>query len=120
MSHIVTCKALVKDQAAIAAACRRLGLEQPVHGTAKLFSGDVTGLLLQLPGWQYPAVIDTTSGELRYDNFEGNWGDEAALHRFLQAYAVEKTKIEARRKGYTVSEQTLSCGAIKLQIVEGG
>ena len=37
MSHIVSVKTEVRDPVAIAAACRRLGLPEPVHGTAKLF-----------------------------------------------------------------------------------
>jgi hypothetical protein len=61
MSHIVTVQTKVHDPAAVASACQRLGLAQPIRGTAELFSGEATGLLLQLPGWQYPAVIDTSS-----------------------------------------------------------
>src|SRR5262249_1948826 len=83
------------DPAAIAAACQRLELPQPVQGTAQLYSGEATGLLVQLPGWEYPAVIDPGSGVVRYDNYEGAWGEQAHLDRFLQAYAVEKAKLEA-------------------------
>jgi len=61
------------DPVAVAAACRRLGLAEPVHGTANLFSGEVTGLIVQLPEWQYPAVVDTLAGAVHYDNFEGAW-----------------------------------------------
>jgi hypothetical protein len=43
----------------------------------------------------------------------------AQLERFLQRYAVEKCRLEARRKGYAVSEQALLDGSIKLQIREG-
>ncbi len=43
MSHIVTIKTEVRDPAAVAAACRRLGLPEPVHGTAKPFGGGATG-----------------------------------------------------------------------------
>ena len=91
MSHIVSISSKVRDPAAVAAACQRLGLSAPVHGTARLYSGEATGLLVQLPGWQYPVVIDTATGELRYDNFSGAWGEQARLARFLQLYAVEKT-----------------------------
>lgn len=75
-------------------------------------------MILQLPGWQYPLVIDTTTGEVRYDNFGGHWGDEAYLHRFLQAYAIEKVRLESRKKGLTVTEQQLQDGSVKLQIQE--
>ena len=37
LSHIVTIKTEVRDPAAVAAACRRLALPEPVQGTAKLF-----------------------------------------------------------------------------------
>ena len=59
MSHIVTIETEVRDPAAVAAACRRLGLPEPAHGTARLFAGEATGLLVRLPGWLYPAVVDT-------------------------------------------------------------
>jgi hypothetical protein len=119
MSHVVTITTKVQDPAAIAAACRRLGLPAPVEGTAHLYSGEAAGLLVQLPGWQYPAVIDPLTGQIHYDNFEGAWGDQAHLDRFLQAYAVERAKLEARTHGYTVSEQALQDGSIKVQITQG-
>jgi hypothetical protein len=119
MSHIVSIQTKVHDPTAIAAACQRMSLSAPSQGTATLFSGEVTGLLVQLPGWQYPAVIDTQSGTVQFDNFEGHWGDQAHLDKFLQMYAVEKAKLEARKKGFTVSEQSLNDGSIKLQIIEG-
>jgi hypothetical protein len=119
MSHIVTLETRVHDPATLAAACQRLGLAAPQHGTARLYSGEATGLIVQLPGWQYPIVIDTRSGTIRFDHFEGRWGNPKELDRFLQAYAVEKCRIEARKKGLQVSEQGLQDGSIKLQILEG-
>jgi uncharacterized protein YfaS (alpha-2-macroglobulin family) len=47
------------------------------------------------------------------------WGEQQELDHFLQAYAVEKAKLEARKKGYAVNEQTLQDGAIKVQIIDG-
>src|SRR5262245_55984478 len=117
MSHIVVIQTKVRDPQAVAAACQRLKLPAPTHGTAKLFSGEATGLLVQLPGWQYPAVVDTNTGAVKFDNFGGEWGDQAQLNHFLQAYAVEKCRIEARKKGHRVSEQQLQDGSIRLQIV---
>ena len=119
MSHLVTIQTKLHDPASIRAACQRLNLAAPVQGTAQLFSGEATGLIVQLPGWEYPAVIDTLTGVVQYDNYGGAWGEQAQLDRFLQLYAVERAKLEARKKGYTVSEQTLGDGSIKLQIIEG-
>ena len=121
MSHIVTVKTEVRDAAAVRAACQRLGLAEPIQGTVKLFSGEATGLAVQLPDWTYPVVCDTATGQLKFDNFKGRWGDQKELDTFMQAYAVEKAKLESRRRGHSTTEQTLPDGSIKLTIqVAGG
>lgn len=119
MSHIVSIQTKVRDPAAITAACQRLGLAAPQQGTARLYSGEATGLMVQFPGWRYPAVIDTTNGTVQFDTYQGRWGDQQDLNHFLQMYAVERAKIEARKKGYQFSEQPLQDGSIRLQIQEG-
>ena|SRR6516162_2968571 len=118
MSHLVQIKTRVHDRAALVAACRRLGLAEPIEGTAQFFSGQATGLLLNFPGWQYPAVIDTAEGTIKYDNFQGRWGDPIQVEKFLQMYAVEKAKLEAKKKGYCVTEQARQDGSIVVQIQE--
>jgi hypothetical protein len=120
LSHIVTIKTEIRDDAAAAAACRRLALPEPAQGTAELYSGQAEGLLVRLPDWLYPVVIDTASGTVRYDNYGGCWGDEQQLHRLLQAYAVERARSEARRKNYATTEQSLADGSIMVEIDVGG
>ena len=120
MSHIVTIKTQLRDPAALAAACRRLGHAEPVQGTAQLYSESATGWIVQLPDWLYPVVIQPESGEAHYDNYNGAWGEPAELNKLLQAYAVEKAKIEARRAGNSVAEQALPNGSIRLTVQIGG
>ena len=120
MSHILTIKTEVRDQAAVSAACRRLQLPPPILGTTQLFSGEAAGLIVRLTDWTYPVVLDTTTGQVHYDNYNGAWGDQTQLDRFLQIYAVEKARIEARKKGHQVTEQALADGSIKLTIRVGG
>lgn len=121
MSHIVHIQTQVRDPVAVQAACRRLQLPPPIQQTVRLFGGEVTGLAVQLPEWRYPVVCDTTSGQIQFDNYGGHWGDQAKLDKFLQAYAAEKSKIEARKRGHSVTEQTLADGSIKLTIhLSGG
>jgi hypothetical protein len=43
VSHVVTITTEVRDPAAVAAACRRLGLPGPQRDTVMLFGGDVLG-----------------------------------------------------------------------------
>lgn len=120
MSHIVQIQSEVRDAAAVSVACERLGLPQPVEGTHSLFGGQETGLGVRLPGWQYPVVCNTATGQLRFDNYNGRWGNQARLDEFLQRYSVEKARIEARKRGHAVTEQALQDGSIKLTIQVGG
>ena len=120
MSHIVQIQTEVRDPVAIGAAATRLRLPQPTQGTFKLFTTQATGWGVQLPRWRFPAVCDTASGEVKYDNYQGQWGDRAELDRFLQLYAVERAKLEARKAGHCVTEQSLADGSIKLTVQVGG
>jgi Protein of unknown function (DUF1257) len=120
VSHIVTIATEVRDPDAVAAACRRLGLPEPVQGTVTLFQGRAAGLIVRLPDWIYPVVCDTATGSVRYDNYNGSWGRQEHLDRLLQAYAVERALIEARRRGHHVVEQALADGSIRLTIQVGG
>jgi hypothetical protein len=120
LSHIVEIKTEVKDANAVFDACRRLQLPCPVQGTHRLFSGEVEGMGVQFPGWRYAAVCQLASGEIRYDNYQGRWGDQQHLDRFLQAYAIEKAKRECRRAGHTCTEQQLADGSVKLSVTVGG
>lgn len=120
MSHVVTIETEVRDVQALQAACRRLKLQAPVQGTHRLFGGEVAGVGVQLPNWKYLVVCQLDSGELAYDNYGGRWGMQAELDQFLQAYAAEKAKLEARRNGHAVTEQLLANGSIKLTIQVGG
>ena len=121
MSHIVSIKTEVRDIAAIRAACRRLNIDQPEEGTFKLFSGEATGVAVRLPDWTYPVVCDVGSGELNFDNYAGRWGEQKELDCFLQAYAVDKARLESHKRRHTLTERKLADGSIKLTIqVNGG
>jgi len=116
MSHVVSIKTQVRDSVAVASACSRLNLPAPVHRKIRLFTAEETGLAVELPGWRYPVVCQTETGELKFDNFGGRWGERMQLDRFLQAYAVEMVKLQARRQGQTAIEQPLADGSIRVQI----
>ena len=120
MSHIVLIRTQVRDPVAITAACSRLQLPAPVQRTVRLFSAEATGLAVELPGWRYPIVCQTDTGEVKYDDFGGRWGDRRQLDKFLQAYAVERVKLEARRQGQTAIEQPLADGSIRIHIAVTG
>jgi hypothetical protein len=116
MSHIVEIKTEIRDEQAVRAACVRLKLAAPERKTVRLFSATETGLCVELPGWRYPVVCNVLTGELRFDNYNGHWGPQAELNKFLQAYAVEKAKIEARKKGHLAYETAQEDGSIKVTV----
>ena len=120
MSHIVEIKTEIRDEAAVKAACVRLQIPTPEHKTVRLFNATATGLCVQLPNWSYPVVANLSTGQLQYDNYQGHWGEQKYLNSFLQGYAVEKAKIEARKKGHMCSETRLEDGSIKVTIRVGG
>jgi hypothetical protein len=120
VSHIVTIATEVRDPDAVVAACRRLGLPEPVHGTARLFEGQASGLLVTLPDWLYPVVCETATGVVRFDNYNGAWGKQEHLDQLLQVYAVERARIEALKRGHQVVETSLADGSIEVTIRVGG
>ncbi len=120
MSHIVEIRTEIRDEQAVRAACTRLQLTAPEHKTVRLFNATATGLCVQLPGWSYPLVCNLQTGQVQYDNYGGHWGEQRHLNSFLQAYAVEKAKIEARKKGHSFSETQLQDGSIKVTVRVGG
>ena len=120
MSHIVEIKTEVRDEQAVRAACVRLQLAPPEQKAARLFSTTARGLCVQLPGWNYPVVCNLQTGQVQYDNYGGHWGEQKHLNSFLQAYAVEKAKIEARKKGHSCSETRLEDGSIRVTVKVGG
>jgi hypothetical protein len=120
LSHIVQITTEIRDEQAVRAACVRLQLAAPEHKTVRLFNATATGLCVQLPAWNYAVICNLQTGQLQYDNYQGHWGEQKHLHSFLQAYAVEKARIEARKKGHRVSECKLEDGSIKVTVHVGG
>jgi hypothetical protein len=120
LSHIVQIETQVKDEQAVRAACTRLQLAAPENKTVRLFNTTAAGLCVQLPGWQYPVVANLQTGQVQFDNYGGHWGEQKHLNSFLQAYAVEKARIEARKRGHSVSETRLEDGSIRVTVRVGG
>ncbi len=116
MSHVVQIKTEIRDINAVRQACIRLQLEAPVQGTFELYNSTELGYGVNLRDWKYPVVCKLETGAIRYDNYNGRWGDPQRLDEFQQRYAVEKSKLEARRQGLTASEQALEDGSIKVTI----
>lgn len=141
MSHVVTIKCELRDLTAIEAACKRLGWTfKRGQNTFKWYGtwvGDYSGQdaayiaadikpedygkcdhAIGVPGASYEIGLIAREGKFLpvFDNWSsgGLKGLTAAngLNGFIQAYSVEKSKNELRRKGYSPVEQTRADGSI--------
>ena len=122
MSHISKIELEVNDLGSLGQACRRLGLELIKGQKTFKWYGAEAGKCdhaIKVPGANYEIGVIKTGNvfELQCDYFDAGIGKAIGQNGGLlkQAYAVERTKAEARRKGYTVIEKATPQG-IRLQV----
>ena len=122
MSHVVTVKLEIKDVEALRAACNRIDGAELVNNGDLMDLGMYTrgsekqGIGLQLEGWNNHVMIVPETGEVRYDNYNGRWGAQEKLDELVQAYSVEKVKLEAMMHGHVVTEEYQENGDIKWKV----
>ena len=116
MSHISKIELEVKDLGVLAQACTRLGLSLLKGQKTFRWYGQEAPCdhCIRVPGASYEIGILTKGGsyELTCDFYDKNLekvlGQKGRLLK--QAYAAEKTRIEARKKGYSVIERQTETG----------
>ena len=121
MSHISKIELEVKDIAVLKMACKNLGLEfVQDQKTFKWYGRESScSHTIKVPEATYEIGVVRKDGryELNCDfydrNIENAIGPQGGLLK--QAYAVAKTRTEARRKGYLVTERKTDTG-IRLQV----
>lgn len=146
MSHVVSIKTELKDIAAVKAACAELGLTfRENQKTIRWFGKWVNDYdaedaayklgittdqygkcdhAIEVPGCNYDIGLihnPATNGYKLYFDFYGEGrkiqhalGDNG--QKLLQYYAVHKTTIEARRKGWIVQRKTATNGTVQLTV----
>jgi len=121
MSHISKIELEIKDPGILGQACARLGLELLRAQKHFRWYGEDAPCdhAIRVPGASYEIGVIKNKGlyELNCDfydrNIEKMIGQKGGLLK--QAYAVEKAKIEARKKGYSVLERKTDNG-IRLHV----
>lgn len=122
MSHWTTIKTQIRDAGALTAAARELGLTIIPNALARGWAGATkeSAYVIKLPGEFDIAVNRAADGTfaLDADFYDGSVAKIAGegFKRLIQLYGVHKATIEARRKGLSVTRQTMSNGSIKLAI----
>jgi len=122
MSHISKIELEVKDLATLRQACNRLGLKI-IEGksTFKWYGQEDCRCdhAIQVPGTTYEIGVIRTCNlyELQCDYYDPAIGKAIGTSGGLlrQAYAVERTKTEARRKGHNIIEERTDSG-IRLHV----
>lgn len=80
MSHTCTIEVKLNDVDLLRKACEKLRYEfDKKKQSVKFFSSQEEGMRVDIPGWKYPVVIDE-KGHVRYDNYNGEWGDIEKLN----------------------------------------
>ena len=117
MSHISKIELEVKDLATLKQACTRLGLKMHEGKQTFKWYGQEEGRCdhaIQVPGASYEIGVVKAGDafELQCDYWDSAIGKAIGQNGGLlkKAYAVERTKTEARRKGYTVIEKQTDSG----------
>jgi hypothetical protein len=121
MSHISTIELHVNDLSILGSACARLGLELIRSKKSFKWYGKEAPCdhAIMVPQAEYEIGVIDQNGlyELNCDFYDRNLEQVIGKNGGLlkQAYAVEKTMIEARRKGYSVLERKTENG-IRLHV----
>lgn len=115
MSHTMDIQMELHDRRALEAACRRLRIKME-YGKHRLHATTEDGIGVFLDGWRYPIVIKD-AGIVRYDNYNGHWGNMQKLHELEAYYGLEKAKLEAQVKGYDYLETVTADNMPRLEIL---
>lgn len=106
MSHTVTTKVEYKNLQNLESAVLAMGGQVIGEASHNLFQhSNVQGWGFRLPGWQYPLVL-TKEGELKYDDYNGRWGNPKDLEGLKGRYIMNQHKQTAADYGWVCEEQT--------------
>jgi hypothetical protein len=116
MSHVTTVDIDFKDQEAFIAAAEELGYRVEKNASVQLYQREANYencVKVTIPGWAYPVAM--SGGRLYYDNYNGDWGDTADVHKLQQRYARNVAIKTAKARGFRVQEKTVN-GKVKLTL----
>jgi len=125
MSHFTTIETQIRDMEALKAACAELGLTLAQNCQARGYGGKTHQgeYVIVLKGPYDIAVNRQANGtfQLTTDWYQDHVEKQVGKNfsSLIQLYGVHKTSLEARRKGYMVTRQSLKNGSIKVMITGG-
>jgi hypothetical protein len=121
MSHTTRRKSALKNADLIKAAVEQMpGAKFLGQQTVKQFGSAINGVAVQLPGFKYPIAINTQTGEISSDTFNGHWGKPELIDKLAQNYGIEVAKAEAEQLRGKFDMVTLDDGSVECTITLGG
>ncbi len=125
MSHTTAVTTDFKNKPALAKACERIGAKiDTAVKSVRLYQGQTPcDTSVQLKGWDYPLAVNTTTGKVQFDNYNGAWGNIKEFQNLRQEYSVavveqEQSVQEMLNQGWSLERQPLPNGDIKLMLNE--
>ena len=108
-SHTMKVAVEFRNLLALEKAATKIGAVSLGVGNHELYEDTAHGHGIRLDKWAYPLVVDIDStgkitGELSFDNYNGQWGDIAQLDRLKGAYAVELARQTAQDEGWITED----------------
>lgn len=128
MSHVQTIEIEITDLNTVKSVCKRLGLEwKQDQKTFRWYVGqNPCDHAISVPGASYEIGVLKNVGMKGY-TLQVDYYDKKVTEKigqlgglFKQAYALEKAKAEAIKKGYSVREHKINERQIELRITVGG
>jgi hypothetical protein len=113
----------MKNRAALIAACEAAGLEY-IDGKQKVtqFTREITAdFSVKLRGWSYPLAVDTQTGTVTFDNYNGDWGNIEEFQSLNQQYSQQVVEQEAdirqlMQEGWMPVQEVLPNGDVQLRL----
>lgn len=105
MSHTVKMDVQIRDLAVFTEAMIALGATVLGEGSHKLYESTEIGHGFRLPGFTFP-VVATKSGDLRFDDYEGRWGDRRLIDSAVETYTLGVARQAAEAQGWYVETAT--------------
>ena len=114
MSQLVTLDIKLSNINTIILVCKRLKWNYTEDASQQFYDKSIAhGLKVEIPGWKYPIIIEN-SGTVRFDNYNGSWGEDSHLGLLKQAYALEGSRALLASQGMSLYETVNDDNSITL------
>ena len=122
MSHTTAVTTDFKNKSALTTACERVGAKiDTAVKSVRLYQGTTQcDTRIDLKDWQYPLAVNTETGKVQFDNYNGMWGKIEEFDKLRQEYSVACVEQEGGEDGLEppvhAEEQGLDYCGVQLRV----